>query len=53
MSLHKRIKVIHRDYNFIYSDGSVLNKKPPAAAIIDNPLPLNTFQTSLPYFLHA
>ena len=36
ISLHNEVKALHRDFDFIYTDGSVLNEKVAAAAIIDN-----------------
>ena len=36
MCLHNQVKAIHQDFDFIYTDGSVLDEKAAAATIIDN-----------------
>ena len=36
MSSHNEVKAVHRDFDFIYADDSVLNEKTAAVAIIDN-----------------
>ena len=36
ISLHNEVKDIFRDYDFIYTDGSVSDDKAAAAAVIDN-----------------
>ena len=36
ISLHNEVKDVFRDYNFIYTDGSVSDDKAAAAAVIDN-----------------
>ena len=36
ISLHNEVKDVFRDYDFIYTDGSVADDKAAAAAVIDN-----------------
>ena len=36
LSLHNEVKDVFRDYDFIYTDGSVSDDKAAAAAVIDN-----------------
>ena len=36
ISLHNEVKDVFRDYDFIYTDGSVSDDKAAAAAVIDN-----------------
>ena len=36
ISLHNEVKDVFRDYDFIYTDGSVLDDKAAVAAVIDN-----------------
>ena len=36
ISLHNEVKDVFQDYDFIYTDGSVLDDKAAAAAVIDN-----------------
>ena len=36
LSLHTEVKNSFQDFDFIYTDGSVSDNKPAAAAVIDN-----------------
>ena len=51
MSSHNEVKAVHRDYDFIYTDGSVLNEKLLQPQLLTITLPLNIFKISLLYFL--
>ena len=51
MSSHNEVKAVHRDYDFIYTDGSVLNEKLLQSQLLTITLPLNVFKISLLYFL--
>ena len=47
LSLHNEVKDVFRDYDFIYTDGSVSDDKAAAAAVIDNYFSIERLRYSL------